>query len=1093
MKKSFLLSNELFKQLEDFSQKNQNELSKLLLAGFAILLHRTQEQTEVRIATPPLQLKAHWLSNQQWWQIAFSKELTVGQLLDSLQNSSAADETSSTDSYGVYYSYNIPGDSNIYSPNSLWLSIQLYHGTLQGGFNCEGSPFSESDIELFASRYPVILEGMFRGTDQICSEIPLLTTAEKQHLLEWNQNTVEYPKDVCLHTLIETQVERTPDAVAVSYRGCDVTYRELNTQANQIAHYLIQKKVGPGSLVGLYTDPSPRMLSAMLGILKTGAAYVCLDPVYPAHKLKFIAEECELSFLLTTSSLEKVFPISGKPTLLLDNDRLINGQLATNPSLLLSSDSPVFIVYTSGSAGIPKGVIHSHRNIISRFYSTWAFAPTKEGEVYSQTSPLSSIDLIDEIYPPLIRGYRVQMLDMEKVRDPHLLVEALEVGKVTRIVLVPSLLRTILSLDISLGHVLHALKVVLIGGEPLTYALADLFNQKLPHVKLINFYGLTEGDGASYRVPHHKQISFAPPIGRPIANTKIYILDPNMELVPVGMSGEIYIANEGMARGYFKRPELDTQRFLPNPFCNSSETRLYKTGDRGRFLPDGNIEYLGRIDRMVKIRSFRVELGEVEAALNTHPAIRESIVLARQSDGQTQETLTRALRLVGYVVLKNPQSISSKGLKSYLRGQLPDYALPSAIVVLDSFPLSPAGKIDVAALPDPEQVSRDVDGNYTAPRDLLEVQLTRMWERILRISPVGIYDNFFDIGGDSLNAVDLFLQIEKDLQKDLPISALMQAPTIAELAMLIREDTSSYSWSSLVPIQPFGTRLPLFCIHADGGVMLYKQFMQYLGPNQPIFGLQARGLLGTNDAPHHDLRQMASDYIQEMRTVQPTGPYQLCAFSMGGLVAFEIACQLRAAGEEVGFIGLFDAYSPGHPKRIPGSNLVQFKLSIHRGALSRYKLPQKFNYLRRRLRHRLSVIQSSLFGWIFVALRLPMPHRIRYDYVRQVMEETAEKYVPGKYSGTLTIFRANIQPEGIVPDPYLGWEGHSERIELVDVVGTHNSIMKKPDLGELLKHVQVYLAKGLDSPVKLRESASAQKIAQPNIRSSGSIERAFAR
>jgi amino acid adenylation domain-containing protein len=1074
MKKSFLLSNELCKQLEDFSQGNQDELRNLLLAGFAILLHRTQEQTEVRIATPPLPLKAHWVSNQQQWQIAFSKELTIGQLLDDLQNASAIHQTSFANSYGIYYSYNSPDNSNAYPPNCLRLSILLHNATLQGDFTCEGGVFSECDIELLASRYPVILEGMLKGTNQICSELSLLTSAEKQHLLEWNQNKVEYPKDACLHTLIEMQVERTPDAVAVSYQGYDVTYRELNAQANQIAHYLIQKKVGPGSLVGLYTDPSPRMLSAMLGILKTGAAYVCLDPVYPAHKLKFIAEECELSFLLTTSRLEKAFPVPGKPTLLLDDHRLIKGQPKTNPSLRLSSDSPVFIVYTSGSAGVPKGVIHAHRNVISRFYSTWALAPTVEEEVYSQTSPLSSIDLIDEIYPPLMRGYRVQMLDMETVRDPHLLVEALEVGRVTRMILVPSLLRTILSLDISIAHVLHALKVVLIGGEPLTYALADLFYQKLPHAQLINFYGLTEGDGAFYPVPPNQKISFAPPIGRPIANTRIYILDPNMEPVPVGMSGEIYIANAGMARGYFKRPNLDSQRFLSNPFSDSSKTRLYKTGDRGRFLPDGIIEYLGRIDRMVKIRGFRVELGEVEAAINTHPEVHECIVLTRQDNNKLEQTLTHSPRLVGYVVLKNLQRISSQVLKTYLRDRLPDYALPSTIVILESFPLSPTGKIDISALPVPEQVSRALDEKYVRPRDPLEIQLTHMWERILRISPIGIYDNFFDIGGDSLNAVDLFLQIEKDLQKDLPISVLMQAPTIAELAVLIRQDTSSYSWSSLVPIQPFGTRLPLFCIHANGGVIVYKHFVHYLGPNQPIFGLQARGLLGTKDAPHKDLRQMAADYIQEMRTVQPTGPYQLCAFSMGGVVAFEIACQLRAAGEEVAFLGLFDTYSPGYLKQISGPNLVQYKLSVHRGALSRSELPQKLHYLRRRLRHRLFVIQSSLFGRIFVALRLPMPHRIRYDYVRQINEEAAEKYVPGKYPGTLTIFRANIQPEGIVPDPSLGWDGHAERIELVDVVGTHDSIMKKPDLGGLLKHVQSYLAESFDLPVELRESVLTQ-------------------
>jgi len=1059
MKQSFILSGKIFERLEKFSQETQTELRNILLTGFAILIHRAQEQTEVAIATLP----SSPLSNQQHWQISFSNAPTVAQVLNMLQASSPTNQTFSADSYRVYFSYNSPANSHNAPPNALSLILMSFDGTLQGEFHGAAGLVSESDIELFASRYPIILDAMLSGTNQVCSEIALLTNAERQDLLDCNHRKVEYPKDVCLHTLIERQVERTPATVAVSYEGYNVTYRALNSHANQIAYYLIQQNVGPGSLVGLYTHPSPEMLSAMLGILKTGAAYVCLDPVYPAHMLKFIVEECELSFLLTTSDIEKAFPIHGMPVLLLDDGRSINREPRTNPSLLLSSDTPVFIVYTSGSSGIPKGVIHSHRNVISRFYSTWDFAPTREDEVYAQTSPLSSIDLIDEIYPPLLRGYRVQLINAAKIRDPNLFVEALEAGKVTRMVLVPSLLRTILSLDRSLAHSLHALRVLLIGGEPLTYALADVFYQKLPHAQLINFYGLTEGDGTFYPVPPQEKISFAPPIGRPIANTKIYILDSNMEPVPVGMSGEIYIANEGMARCYFKRPELDAQRFLSNPFGDSLEIRLYKTGDRGRFLPDGNIEYLGRIDRMVKIRGFRVELGEVEAAINGHPDVRDCIVLARQSHAESSEMLIHGLRLVAYVVLQKSGSISTQALKSYLRTQIPNYALPSNIVVLESFPLSPTGKIDKSALPDPEQVVRELDDNYVAPHDLLETQMIHLWERLLQISPIRVHDNFFDLGGDSLIAIDLFLQIEKMFQKDLPISALIQAPTVAELVRLIRQDSVSYSWSSLVPIQPSGTKTPLFCIHAAGGVMFYNRFVEYLGPDQPIFGLQVRGLLNTKDVPHNDLKQMAADYIQEIRTVQPTGPYQLCAFSMGGIAAFEMACQLRAAGEAVAFLGLFDAYSPGYPKRKPGANVVQFKLSIHRSALSRYDLPQKLNYLRDRLRYRLSVIQSSLFGWIFVILRLPMPHRIRYDYVRKIIEEAAEKYVPGKYPGTLTIFRAKIQPDSILPAPYLGWEGHADNIETVDVEGTHKSIMKSPDLGELLKQVQARLG-GFDVP-----------------------------
>ena len=1088
MKKAFLLPPELFRQIEIVSRGSQDEVRVVLLAAFALLLHRTQEQAEVQIAAPSSAPAAPG----RLWQIAFSNDLTVEKLLETIRTSLVSDESSASDEHGVFFSYSDRVNSDKDSVRGLWLDIRPHAKTLEGVFQCGKGPCSESDLELFASRYPVILEGILQGGEGLCSAIPLLRPAERQNLLEWNYSQVDYPRDACLHTLIEAQVERTPQAVAVSHQGSEITYRDLNAQANRIAHYLIRQGVGPGSLVGLYTDPIPTMLSAMLGILKTGAAYVCLDPAYPAERLKFIAEECDLSFLLTTRGLKSASPVAHKPTLLLDNGFLTD-EPTTNPCLPLSPEAEAFIVYTSGSTGISKGVIHSHRNIISRFYSTWAFAPCEQGEVYSQTSPLSSIDLIDEIYPPLLRGYRVHMIDQATVRDPHLLVEALERGGVTRIVLVPSLLRAVLSLEISLAHILHSLKVVLIGGEPLTYALVDLFYKRLPHARLINFYGLTEGDGSYYPVPRHERISFAPPIGHPIANTRIYILDPRMEPVPIGMPGEIYIANEGMAKGYFKRPELDSLRFLSNPFSPASEPRLYKTADRGRFRPDGSIEYLGRMDRMVKIRGFRVELGEVEAAIQAHPEVRECLVLTRKSQDEPGEALTRVLRLVAYVVEKQPRSLTSQALRSYLRGQLPDYAVPSSVVILESFPLSPAGKTDLAALPEAEQVSRDREEAYVHPRDPLESELTHMWEHILEVSPIGIHDNFFDIGGDSLNAVDLFLQIEKDLHKDLPISVLMQAPTIAELASLIRQDSRSYSWSSLVPIQPHGSRPPLFCIHANGGVIVYKHFVPYLGPDQPIYGLQAKGLLGQKDAPHHTVEEMAAAYIREIRSVQPHGPYQLCGFSMGGVIAYEMACQLRAAGDGVSFVGLLDAHSPEHQNRIAMPDVVQSKLSKYRDGLSQNGLSQKLDYLRRRVRHRLKVIRSSLFGWMFVAFELPMPHSIRYEYVRKINEEAAINYIPRKYPGMVTLFRATIQPEGLAEERYLGWEGHADKIEVVDVVGSHSSIMQKPGLGELLHQIQPYLSKASSWSGRSRKPKAARPTSSSLFDTARSIKRLFDR
>jgi aspartate racemase len=389
-----------------------------------------------------------------------------------------------------------------------------------------------------------------------------------------------------------------------------------------------------------------------------------------------------------------------------------------------------------------------------------------------------------------------------------------------------------------------------------------------------------------------------------------------------------------------------------------------------------------------------------------------------------------------------------------LAKNLPDFALPQAVVQIDQFPLSPNGKIDLKALPSPAEIRRQGDESFVSPRDPIEAKLAVLWEKQLQVSPISMNENFFDLGGDSLAAIDLVLRIEKTFKRSLPISALLQHPTIAKLAIILRTDAKMQKWSSLVPIQPNGSLLPLFCIHADGGVMFYYEFARLMDKEQPIYGIQARGLSG-EDRPHTSVPQMAADYIAEMRTVQPQGPYQFCAFSLGGVVALEMARQLREAGEYVAFVGLLDAYGPGYPKILSDKNLVDYKMSVHMNTLRLHGWRGKMDYLSRRARSRWHKIETGLLGSLLTALKIPLPQSIRYNYVARVLNEIVDHYQPTICPGEITLFRASIQPENIIPDSALGWKDYvSGKLKIINVVGTHNSMMKEPHLNIIVQAIQ---------------------------------------
>ncbi|MDF5714579.1 MAG: non-ribosomal peptide synthetase [Rhizonema sp. NSF051] len=580
------------------------------------------------------------------------------------------------------------------------------------------------------------------------------TTKPQMQVVRYDSQT-EYPQEACIHLLFEAQVKRTPDAVAVVFEDQQITYRELNALANSLGHYLQALSVKPDVLVGLCVERSIEMVVGMLGILKAGGAYVPLDPAYPPERLQYMLCDSQVPVLLTHSSLVSRLPESGAQVICLDTDaRVISHESQENPVSDVNADNLIYVIYTSGSTGQPKGVMIPHRGIDNQLHWRQRTFPLTIEDQVLQTIFFSFDPSVWQIFWPLCFGAQLILAKPRGQQDTAYLVKTISEAQITVIALVPSMLRMLLE-EKGIENC-QCLKHITCGGEALPVELVKRFFERLNLENvLFNCYGPTEASiDATFSACEHGSDSTVVPIGRPIANTQIYILDEDLQPLPVGESGELHIGGAGLARGYLHRPELTREKFIPNPMSRDSSARLYKTGDLGRYTSDGNIEFLGRVDHQVKIRGFRIELGEIEARLAQHPALQQNLVMAR-------EDVPGDKRLVAYVVAL--EQVSPMALRSFLCNKLPEYMVPATFVFLDAMPLSPNGKINRFALPVPNSVRQEAENTFVAPRYELERRMTQIWEEVLDIQPIGVRDNFFDLGGHSLLAIRLFTEVEKKL------------------------------------------------------------------------------------------------------------------------------------------------------------------------------------------------------------------------------------------------------------------------------------------------------------------------------------------
>ena len=646
--------------------------------------------------------------------------------------------------------------------------------------------FDRATIGRRLAEFETLLLGIIANPAQLISQLPLLNTASRQQLLvDWNATQADYPDTKCLHQLVEAQAQLTPNAVAVVFDGHQITYSELDLQANQVANYLIGLGVQPETFVGICVERSLAMVVGLLGILKTGAAYVPIDPHYPLDRIEYMLTDAKINLLLTQQSLIHQLPNQVQQLVCLDTDwgHIAQAQ-ATAPQVNLSPDNIAYVIYTSGSTGKPKGVEVLHRGVVN-FLTSMQREPgiTATDRLLSVTTLSFDIAVL-EIFLPLVVGARVVLLSREDGMDGQKLAATIDAAGITIMQATPSTWRLLLEAEWAGNQQLK----ILSGGEAISRDLADRLLAKSAAVW--NMYGPTETTiwSTVYHLTGAKpQIS----IGKPIANTEIYILDAQLQPVPIGIPGELYIGGAGLARGYWQRPDLTSQKFIPHPFSPDPAARIYQTGDLARYLPDGKIECLGRADFQVKLRGFRIELGEIESLLCQHPTIAQATVIIR-------EDLPGDRRLVAYLVA-NSQSLTApipSELRQFLQQKLPDYFLPSAMVILPALPLTPNGKIDRKSLPAPDSASLHLQTSFVPPTTPTEITLAQIWIQVLRIvgtaSPlemqVGINDDFFELGGHSLLATQVISRARQAFPIDIPLQSLFEQPTIAGLASRI--DTS---------------------------------------------------------------------------------------------------------------------------------------------------------------------------------------------------------------------------------------------------------------------------------------------------------------
>jgi amino acid adenylation domain-containing protein len=925
-----------------------------------------------------------------------------------------------------------PDEAPRYAKFDLTLSLAESGARVVGGLEYATALFDRETMERHAGYLRRQLEAMVDAEDSPIDRLPLLGEDERHKLLVvWNATGEEYPRDKCMHELFEARAASAPEAVALVFQGARLSYSELNARSNRLAHHLRNLGVQPDDLVALCLERGLDMMVGLLAIQKAGGAYVPLDPSFPAGRLALMLEDAAPKAALTHGTArealqEALAGLAIKPSILdIETDAFLWAGAPDSDidpaSVGLTVRHLAYVIFTSGSTGRPKGVMIEHRGLVNFLCSMRRLTGFQSCDRMLALTTIGFDMSVPELFMPLIGGAPLIIADRATASDPGLMEELIVSQKLTFMQATPSTWRMLVEADWPGAPGLKAL----CGGEPLPVALAADIVARTG--SLIHAYGPTETTVWSVMAPDCGSSSagqVSVPIGRPMANTRIYLLDEHLEPVPTGGSGEIYIGGDGVARGYLNRPDLTGERFLPNPFVEGD--RLYRTGDLARYRCDGNIEFLGRNDFQVKIRGFRIELGEIEARLAGHEGIRQAAVLAR-------EILPGEKRLVAYYTATR-EGFEVGRLRDYLSACLPDYMVPAAYVHLDAMPLTPNGKLDRKALPEPEAEAY-IARAYSPPEGPTEEMLARIWAGALGIERVGRHDNFFELGGHSLLAIKVVTQIRKASGKKIALRTLFSAPTIAELARDMEAGDQTRGSNSLLPLFSGGAGAPLFMVH-----WIERDLARHLGRRHPVYGLSygLAGVHGEDDATFPEgVEAVAAHYIAEMRSVQPQGPYRLIGHSAGGLIAYEMAQQLCRGGESVVFLGLLGTYAPAwkYDRQLLPFREILINLVKTPPALLVHFYSSRIGGAARKFLFR--------YSWTRKLMSAPSILKIKLNSI------IAAPYEAEPYPGPVHLFVETTPPRTIgreaPPPPETGWKELAlGGLDIHYVPGDHMDMVKDP-------------------------------------------------
>jgi len=853
----------------------------------------------------------------------------------------------------------------------------------------------------------------------------LLVGEEERELVVgmWNRTEREYPREASLVEVFEGIVARRADSVAVVLGLQRLTYRELDERANALSQELRRCGVRDDTLVGVCVERSLEMVVALVAVLKAGGAYVPLAPEYPKERLKWMVEDCELAVLLTQRACRNRLPSMGAKVLCVDelSESPVEPRLG-RPKTSVNGESLAYVMYTSGSTGRPKGTMIRHRGVV-RLVKNTDYASFGETEVFLQYAPISFDASTLEIWGPLLNGGRLVLMPPGDSTLEEL-GETIRNNGVTTLWLTAGLFHVVVDERL---EALKGIRQLLVGGDVLSVGHVRKAFRGLEGCRIINGYGPTEN--TTFTCCHTIEASDLEggsiPIGRPIANTRVYILDELGEPVPIGVAGELYAGGDGVGAGYWKQAALTAEKFVPDRFSRDGTGKLYRTGDLCRYRSDGVVEFLGRKDHQVKVRGYRIELGEIEAALGRHPDVAQAVVVARRDDFGNSE-------LTGYLLLKPGVASDLGGIREHLGKALPQFMVPGVLRIVDRFPLDPNGKVDRKALPVPSERIGPNPAEVVGPRTPVESQMVILWEELLGRKPVGVTEDFFALGGNSLLAVRLFERLHKTFGQKLPLAALFESPTIAQLARFLESSEGEKQlqplWNPLVCVRSSGSRPPLFCVHGGGGEVLFaRDLVKHLDPEIPFYGFQARGLGNPNERDR-TIEAMAENYLNSLRTVVPEGSIYLAGYCMGGLVAYEMAHRLVREGRQIGMLLMMDTLNPSYMESSraleSGKSVWLQKLQFQLGNLRRLDMAGKIEYLSRRSGAAVSRRSEWLWrSWTALWRRVtPIDSRVVSDPVRneELSRSIFAQYRPMPTSLDVFLIRPDNAFEGL-EDPQMGW------------------------------------------------------------------------